>query len=268
MPLNPSAVPTLRRVFNEGFSVHDIAEPLVSFDGSNAAKDVRSFMEQRGFEVVGVREHGLVVGYVGRSDLTNGQCGDDVRPFDEAHRVDDSTPLSEVVLGLRESPRLFVSLLGQVGGIVTRSDLQKPPVRMWLFGMVTLIEMRITRLIERFLPEDDWRKSLSEGRIAKADQLLAERTRRNQYIDLLDCLQFSDKGQIMARCEQLRKLTRFDSRRQMEQIFKKLERLRNNLAHSQDIITNDWETIVDLSENLDSVLEGPPGLNQAPDARA
>ena len=39
-----------------------------------------------------------------------------------------------------------------------------------------------------------------------------------------------------------------------------MEKLRNNLAHSQDIVTNDWETIVALAENLDDVLEGPPGL--------
>ncbi|MDP6558285.1 MAG: hypothetical protein QGG71_26720, partial [Pirellulaceae bacterium] len=48
---------------------------------------------------------------------------------------------------------------------------------------------------------------------------------------------------------------------QLEEAAKMLEKLRNNLAHSQDIITNDWETIVTLSERLDEVLEGPPGLN-------
>ena len=47
---------------------------------------------------------------------------------------------------------------------------------------------------------------------------------------------------------------------EIEQAFKGLERLRNNLAHSQDIISSDWEIIVQLSENLDQVLEGPPGL--------
>ena len=40
-----------------------------------------------------------------------------------------------------------------------------------------------------------------------------------------------------------------------------LEKLRNNLAHCQDIVTGDWEAIVALSENLDRVLDGPPGLH-------
>lgn len=77
---------------------------------------------------------------------------------------------------------------------------------------------------------------------------------------MLDCLQFSDKARVVARNQQLRDLTRYQSRRQLEEAAKRLEKLRNHLAHSQDIITSDWETIVSLSENLDNVLQGPSDL--------
>ncbi len=55
MPLNPAAVQSLRRVFQQAFIVHDIAESLVSFDGSGSAEEVRSFMQSNRFELVGVR---------------------------------------------------------------------------------------------------------------------------------------------------------------------------------------------------------------------
>lgn len=260
MPSNSSAVESLRHVFHEGFSVNDIAEPLVSFDASADAGETRAFMADRGYEVVGVREEGVVVGYLEQSALSDGSCSQHVIAFDEPNVLMGRAPLADVVLRLQETPRLFVAILGRVGGIVTRTDLQKPPVRMWLFGMVTLIEMRFSRLIEQRCPDNTWQQFLSEKRVQKAEELLAERTRRNQQIDLLDCIQFSDKGQIIARNPELRGRTRFESRRQIEQSFKGLERLRNNLAHSQDIIHSDWEIIVQLSENLDRVLEGPPGL--------
>jgi hypothetical protein len=77
---------------------------------------------------------------------------------------------------------------------------------------------------------------------------LAERSRRNQTHQLLDCLQFSDKGQIVARHEGIRKLTIFPSRRQTEEVVKKLEKLRNNLAHSQDIVNSDWGIIIQLCQ--------------------
>ena len=76
----------------------------------------------------------------------------------------------------------------------------------------------------------------------------------NDY--LIHCLQFSDKGQIVARNEEIRNLTRFTSRRQMEEAIKALESLRNNLAHSQDILSSDWDTIVMLCRDLEGVIEG------------
>jgi hypothetical protein len=152
-----------------------------------------------------------------------------------------------VLAGLNRSPFLFVTLLGGVGGVITPADLQKPPVRMWLFGIVTLIEMRCAELIERHCPQDTWQQYVSEARLQKAQALLEERRRRNQALRLFDCLQFSDKGQIVARHEGIRQSTIFPSRRQAEEAIGKLEQLRNNLAHAQDLAT-DWGTIVQLCE--------------------
>lgn len=260
MPLEHAAADSLRRVFEQAFVVHDIAEPLVSFDDSASAEAVQSYMATKRYEVVGIRESGQTTGYVRRDDLDKGLCREYLRPLDDAQVVSDTLPLRDLILRLRERRRLFVSVFGRVGGIVGRSDLQKPPVRMWLFGVVTLVEMRLSRLIDRHCSDREWSEFLSAGRLAKAEQLLDERTRRNQDLTLLDCLQLSDKAQIVARNVKLRELTRFESRNKLEKAAKMIEKLRNNLAHSQDIITNDWDAIVSLAEDLDRVLDGPPGL--------
>jgi hypothetical protein len=102
--------------------------------------------------------------------------------------------------------------------------------------------------VETHFPEGAWKEFLSEARLEKAQALLAERSRRNQSLRLFDCLQFSDKGQIIARHEGIRNLTIFPSRRQAEDAIKGLEQLRNNLAHAQDILISDWETIIQLCE--------------------
>lgn len=75
-------------------------------------------------------------------------------------------------------------------------------------------------------------------------------------VELPLILQISDKGQIIARNEGIRCLTRMQSRRQVEQAIKMLESLRNNLAHSQDIISCDWETIVWLCKDMERVISG------------
>jgi hypothetical protein len=254
MNWNASTIENLRRVFTEGFSARDIAEPLVSFDSTTAASEVLELMNHRNFDVVGVRKEGVVVGYVERENLGDSTCGEQFQAIDAP--ISDAAPLADVVLVLADSKRLFVRVLGAVGGIITMSDLQKPPVRMWLFGMVTLLEMRTTRVIELKCQGDSWKQYLSESRLKKAQELLEERKRRDQNLELIDCLQISDKGQIIARNEEIRILMRMPSRRQAEQAIKMLESLRNNLAHSQDIISCDWEIIVWLCKDVERVISG------------
>ncbi len=257
-----TALHSLRRVFHDGFSAQDIAEPLASYDGTARAKDVAESMQRKGYEVSGVRRDGSVVGFVERADLSDADCSDHLQAFADDNQVPHDAPLSDTIIALGVSKRVFVTMLGNVGGIITRTDVQKAPVRMWLFGMITLLEMRFSHLIEAVCPDDSWTAHLTETRLQKAHSLLAERTRRKQHVKLLDCLQLSDKGQVIAKNEKIRSLTRFESRRKLEKAFKDVERLRNNLAHSQDIISNDWETIFWLAENLDRVLEPSPQLRE------
>ena len=261
----PNLIPdSVRRIFTEGFRVGDIAEPLVSFDESASVDTVAAFMDEAGFDAVGVRRRGRIAGFVERARLGSGVFGDFAIAFDGQSSVSESAPLSSVATILSRQPRVFVTAFGDVAGIVTREDLEKPPVRMWLFGVVTLIEMRYARLIEETCPGDSWRQYLSEGRIAKAESLLSERRRRQQSVALLDCLQLSDKGQIVARNEQIRRQTIFTSRSQAEEGIKMLESLRNNLAHAQEIVASNWDAIERLAQHLDEALNE----NQTPEAES
>jgi hypothetical protein len=244
----PRIPPAVKRIFTETFAARDIAEPLASFDAATPAADVRDFMHAHGLEAVGVRELGRLVAYVERDRLREGACGESRRGFAEAAVLDDTEPLLGVLRRLHATPFAFVTVLGQVGGIVTRADLQKAPVRMWLFGVVTLIEMRFSELIEGHCQAEGWKEFLSPARVQKAEAQLADRRRRGQPGGLVDCLQFSDKGNIVARNEEVRALTVFASRRQAETAVKRLERLRNHLAHAEDIPGEDWETVAQLCE--------------------
>lgn len=74
MPWKDNQISRLRRVFLEGFSAMDLAEPLVSFDSDADAQGVQAFMVEKDFDLVGIRQEGLVIGYVRREDLVSGTC--------------------------------------------------------------------------------------------------------------------------------------------------------------------------------------------------
>ncbi|CAN5595946.1 Swt1 family HEPN domain-containing protein [soil metagenome] len=247
---------SVKRVFTEAFVARDIAEPLASFDADAASDVVEAFMTMRNFDIVGIRSEGRMAGYVRKGMLPGGACGRHLLAFDDTIVLDDNASLLKALTNLHREPFLFIKVLGCVGGIITRFDLQKAPVRMWLFGIVTLIEMRFTELIEQHCSDDNWKQYLSEARLQKAQSLLTERQRRNQALRVFDCLQFSDKGQIIARNEAIRALTIFPSRRQAEEATKHLEQLRNNLAHAQDIVTTDWDTVIKLCEFISQTDRG------------
>ncbi len=245
---------SIRRVFTRGFRVRDIAEVLVSVDAQCDATIASELMDEDDFDVLGVSQKGRVTGYVRREDLGAGTVDDVIRKFPAEQVVSDSDTLAEVVALLTKQSRVFVNILGHVGGVVTRDDLQKAPVRMWLFGMVTLLEMRFTDVIQANFEGDTWVECLTESRIGKARNLLEERQRRNRGLGLIECLQFSDKAQIIIKNAPLRELLGIQSRNRAEKVIGNLEALRNSLAHSQDILACDWEAIVALSTNLDRVL--------------
>lgn len=255
MPWSRASRTRLKRLFLEGFTVMDIAEPLASFDGDKASAEVRAFMDAHDFDLVGIRKDGVVGGYARREELEGRACGDHMHGFGELDVVSNSASLAETIESLGANGRCFVTVLDQVAAIVTLDDLEKPPVRMYLFGMITIAEMMLGRMIQSRFPDGSWKHYVSDGRLKKADELLQERKRRNQEAELLDCLQFSDKGQVVAKDPELRRILGFESRKAGMKAVKELESLRNNLAHTQRIIASSWERIVRFSSNLEKLLE-------------
>ena len=244
----------MQRLFTEGFTVLDISEALISFDAERDADEVQLFMSQRNLAIIGVRKDGVVAGYAKKDELIGGKCADHMYNFDNKQVLAATSSLQEVMAVLAENQYGFVSVLGKIGGIVSRSDIQKPPVRMWLFGMITISEMFMVRTIEKLYPNQSWQQEMSEGRLKKAEEILRERQRRNQETRLIDCLQFSDKGYILIKNPVMRKEFGFESMRLAKKAVKDLESLRNNLAHSQDILTHDWPTIVAVATRLNRVM--------------
>jgi hypothetical protein len=246
----------LSRLFFKGFTAMDLAEPLVSFDAEADALKVRQFLLDRDFDRVGVREQGLVRGYARREALTTGCCGEHLVPFGaEGELVPESASLVAVVGALAVHQACFVTLLDQPAAIVTLDDLEKAPMRMFLFGVITLAEMVMTELLRRNYTAGAWQAKLSAGRAEKAAALQAERERRGQRAELIDCLQFGDKGAILSYDKTFQEALGFSSRREVRQAVKELEILRNNLAHTQAIVPDGWRRIVVICGRIEQNLE-------------
>lgn len=247
----------LARLFRESFRAADIAESLLSFDAETPCHTVRRVLDARGFVVAGVRERGVVTGLVLAEDLDDGlSCGTRVRRFEDADVIPGDASLDRALQALEGRNRVFVRVLGEVSGIITWSDVQKPQVRMWLFGLVTLLELAFDGLLESHYPEEGWRPLLSAGRLRKAEELRASRRALNPDAapTLASCLQLSDKAQILLREQTARTMLNIASREDGQRRLRRLARLRDGLAHAQDIVTDDWPVILGFAKDLDGIL--------------
>jgi hypothetical protein len=240
------------RLFTEAFTAKDIAEPLRSFDAEADAYRVREWLADAGLAMAGVRHTGVVTGFVRVENLAPGRCGDFARLFAPHQILSADAPLSDVIHVLTRYDHCFVTVLGGVDGVVNRSDIQKPVARMWLFGMITMVEISIAERIRLGWPDGSWHGRLSRSRLEKAEALLEERRRRGQSCDLVDCLQLSDKAQILLRDPEHLAEFGFLSRSAAKQVVKELESLRNNLAHGQDIVTHDWAQIARMTRRIEA----------------
>jgi len=253
-PMRKESGSHLIRVFSDAFIAQDIAAPLHSFDADKPCKAVCKQMQQQQLEIICLRKHGLIRGYARQRELTEGQCANHLREFRQGQIIPGDATLSDVIHVLTLHQYGFITTLGEVSGYFSRADMNKPVVRVWLFGIITFIEMELMSLIQARYPNESWRSVLSEGRLEKALAMQDERQRRNQHCPLLECLQFSDKGQILIQNDTILQQLGFDSRKNAKRLVKELESLRNNLAHAQDIVTYDWAPIARLSYRLEATL--------------
>ena len=171
--------------------------------------------------------------------------------------VSEATPLGELLVALAESEYVLVMVHRSIDGIISRADLNKPPVRVYLFGLVSLLEMHLSYWVRTLFPGDAWRPHLSAARIRKAEALLAERAARNEATHILACLQFCDKRDILVSSEEWRRSCGLESESTAETWLKDIEELRNTLAHSQPSIAGraGWNPVIKLVQSIESMLE-------------
>jgi hypothetical protein len=243
----------LMDVFTHAFTAKDLAEPLRSLDMNCSREEAQAIMTRRSLRVVGLREHGEICGYIREADVFSGTgtCQDHVRRFRPGQILENDSSLAEVIEVLTRQEYAFISVFGQVGGFVDRGHLNSPVTRMWLFGIITLFEMRMVRLIEKYFPNESWRSVVPAARLEKAVILQQERSRRHQQSTLVDCLQLSDKGQVILEHPLGLKLLDIRSKAAAKQMIKNIESLRNNLAHGQDIIKYDWASIAGIAGRVE-----------------
>ena len=255
--IQSQAAANLRGIFEREISVRHIAEFDLEFaDAADDGEKVEKQMAEEDFDVMPVRADGEVVGYVVRAELRGGSCLEQVRQITVDDLVSDSTPLMVVLELLGRRQWLFVLQENKVVGIVTVADVRKPPVQMYLFGLLIILELKLTRLIKHYWrQEGEWSSFLSPKRLSAANERLVDRQRRNEGLRLIDCLTMADKREIIEETPAVLEGLSM-SKAQFRKLLKLAEDVRNQLAHAQDFLEGvSWAEILELNREIHRILD-------------
>jgi len=240
------------RLFTTAFSARDILESLPTYDIRMLNTSFLEELSSCNAGAVGIRENGHISKYILDEDIRSGKLT--FRTIEKQQQVNLDTPFATVIHVLTMFSSCFVTINDEPFGIITRRDIEKPVVRMWLFGIITLSEMLLTKDIRARWGNEEWAVFLTENRLAKARELQKTREERGTKADLLDCLQYSDKLQIGINEPGFLINSGFASKNTAKRSIKDLEALRNNLAHGQDITSQDWPPIARLAKRVQALL--------------
>lgn len=251
--------------FHELLVASTIAESIISVPVALKAQEALEIMNQKHFDVLGLAEDGRIIGYLAKKeledgdDLTESVCESFKNDFEIMLLVSESCPLEDCISKLGQTERLFLLRSTGIDGIITRADLHKQPVRMLLFSVISLLEMTLLSLIRKEYADDKgWKTLLCEQRLEEAKRLLRKRQDAGMEIDLVDCLQLCDKGEIIRKTDDLREQIGFMSKRECEAFFGHLEKIRNALAHGlafEAIPNLAWQQIFDTFQKAQEVLK-------------
>jgi len=184
------------------------------------------------------------------------------RPLKERHVVDASHPLRDTLLLLRYHGVLLVRSpeSGQpdgISGIINHADIQKTPVRLFLFAQITEIEARLRNRVSRELWEEDPNCDTYKNSAKRKRKDPEGRLPLINYLNPRELMLLTNALEIPL----LQKLSKSKfqklSEGEFEKQAKELTDLRNAIAHSNDIGcrrgTNPLDTIDAVNHAFDLV---------------
>ncbi|WP_182199335.1 hypothetical protein [Paraliobacillus salinarum] len=246
---------SLQFIFEQNLKIDLLAEEIKTCDVTDDAVVVKQQMEKLDFDYFGVTEDEKVIGHVNCKNLQEGIIQNYYKPFLAGDIISDSTSLTEVLNIFQEKDCVYVLEKDRVTKLVTVADLHKQPIRMLAFSLISVLEMSLLASIKDTFPDNTWQSLLGQNRLDKVNAEFKNRFHKNEALSLLDNLQLCDKGTIVKGSESLLDRLGFESKTKCGEFFRKIEKLRNNIAHSQEEIYLNPKELIEVLLELKEVLK-------------
>jgi hypothetical protein len=245
----------LRDLFSHRVNVEGIMEPLASVTPDTDAVQLKQDLTARDWDAIGICEpDGSVLRFVDREELGSGVAATYAHPVTPAMLIPNSSSVLNLFKVLGTSDYAFVLTSDGVTGVVTRADLEKPPVRLLLFGYTQLFEARLQSLIAD-ATDAEIHNRLPLRMIDEAQRIWTKRREHNHSLAFVDCLSLSGKTDLIL-AEEYRWRALGDDHAELKRSMHDVAELRNKLSHGESIAPTrgDWLWATRVVQSIEEML--------------
>ena len=231
-------VADLHVILKDSLLVRAVHEELESCEPREKSEEVRAKMEEHTFDIMGYKVGNKVVGYVRQGDLQSGTCDACQQPLEPSDTVNACARILEMLSRMKNRRWLFTAAKDEIIGIVTLADLQKSPVRMALFGLVSLLEIHTLSMVRSCYPcNSDIEQGLGPCKsLDEAKKHYEDMQDRHEDTDLAACLLLPAKRDLLCDIRSLPEFLGFRNRGEARDVLRQAIALRNNLVHGRDVV--------------------------------
>lgn len=220
----------IERIINNNLNVRTISEELKCFNQEDDPKVVREFLVANGFDLVGIELNGNVIGYTDLGTLEESESEIAFKEFKQHDIVSSNTSLVETVALISKKNHLFVLDGTAITRIVTKADIYKEPVRLFLYNQISNFETLLSILVEHYYPDKVWISRIDSEKLEEIDKIYESRKRENTEFDMFDCLSLELKINLFLEHERLKDIFGI-SKKQQKKFFERLKTIRNAISH-------------------------------------
>jgi CBS domain-containing protein len=224
------------------------------------ARSALATMRKKDFDMAPILDSkGQVIGYVLRKDLEGVKLGSN-RVLKYAKRLgldrilSSSTPVLEHLQLWEEHSYYLVISSNKLAGVVTYADLNKAPVRLIFYTILSEIETKFRKLVRRKMPKDSWETLLSSSTRRRINSYYNSDKSQNIEVDKATYLTF---GQLLSLFDHhsLYRTLGFRQLRKYQKERAELNDFRNYIMHSKPLVTRREKMHPTLRSKLDFLLQ-------------
>jgi hypothetical protein len=163
------------------------------------------------------------------------------------------------MFGEEHIERLFIIDEDKMISIITLADFQKQPVYLFAYSFLSLFEMLLNEYIRKELKANigfEVKICISDERYEKAEERLSDLKKKNEAIDLIECLDIVDKWKISTNKDILRKDIFGETKKERDSKSERIKNLRDSTMHTRSILTEfSTKTLHDTIYQIQDIIE-------------